>query len=66
MPELMWQKSSYCAQGNSCIHIATTPTPHPDAIHLTESAAPTPAILTTTPTAFGALLAALKKESHHA
>lgn len=64
MPALAWQKSSYCPEGNSCIHIATTP--HPHAIHLTESATPVPAVLTTTPTAFHALLAALKKEPQDA
>ncbi|MFF3913385.1 DUF397 domain-containing protein [Streptomyces sp. NPDC001852] len=58
MPGLVWQKSSYCPEGNSCIHIATTP----GTIHLTESSDPTGAILTTTPATFGALLAALKTE----
>ncbi|MEU5532591.1 DUF397 domain-containing protein [Streptomyces sp. NPDC020362] len=58
MTQLTWQKSSYCPEGNSCIHIATTP----GTVHLTESADPSRAVLTTTPTAFGALLSALKKE----
>jgi hypothetical protein len=58
MPELTWQKSSYCGEGDSCIHVAATP----DSIHLTESADPTGAILTTTPADFGTLIAALKKE----
>ncbi|OIK05560.1 DUF397 domain-containing protein [Streptomyces monashensis] len=58
MPGLAWQKSSYCPEGNSCIHIAATP----DTIHLTESADPTGAVLTTTPAAFGTLIAALKKK----
>ncbi|MFD8722810.1 DUF397 domain-containing protein [Streptomyces sp. NPDC059629] len=53
-----WQKSSYCGQGDSCIHIAATPT----AIHLTESADPTGAVLTTTPAAFATLLTALKQQ----
>ncbi|MFI1361008.1 DUF397 domain-containing protein [Streptomyces sp. NPDC020898] len=56
-----WQKSSYCSEGASCIHIATTPTPR-RAIHLTESGDPTGAILTTTPTAFRTLLTALKAD----
>ncbi|MER7179527.1 DUF397 domain-containing protein [Streptomyces hyaluromycini] len=51
-----WQKSSYCSEGASCIHIAATPT----AVHLTESADPTGAILTTTRAAFATLLATLK------
>ncbi|MFF4574211.1 DUF397 domain-containing protein [Streptomyces sp. NPDC001410] len=58
MTPLTWQKSSYCPEGNSCIHIAATP----GTIHLTESADPNKTILTTTPAAFGALLTALKKE----
>ncbi|MGW2701256.1 DUF397 domain-containing protein [Streptomyces sp. NPDC001340] len=55
-----WQKSSYCSEGASCIHIAATP----GTIHLTESADPTGAILTTTPADFGAFIAVLKKETH--
>jgi len=65
MPKLTWQKSSYCAQGNSCVHIATTPS---GTIHLTESSDPAHSILGTTPHAFGALLAALKTKrdlTHH-
>ncbi|WP_055567677.1 DUF397 domain-containing protein [Streptomyces atriruber] len=58
MPELTWQKSSYCQEGNSCIHIATEPT---GTVHLTESSDPTAAILSTTPTAFAALLRATKR-----
>ncbi|WP_329273638.1 DUF397 domain-containing protein [Streptomyces sp. NBC_01451] len=61
-PELTWQKSSYCAQGNSCIHIAATPTT-PRKIHLTESGDPTGAILTTTPAAFHTLLTTLKADT---
>ena len=33
-----WQKSSYCSEGDSCVHIATAPT---GTIHLTESGDPT-------------------------
>ncbi|MCX5049222.1 MULTISPECIES: DUF397 domain-containing protein [unclassified Streptomyces] len=58
MPRLTWQKSSYCPEGNSCIHVATAP----ETIHITESSDPTGAILTATPAAFGTLLAALKNE----
>lgn len=57
-----WQKSSYCSEGDSCIHIATTPTT-PRAIHLTESGDPTGAVLTTTPTAFRTLLTTLKTDT---
>ncbi|GEC09785.1 hypothetical protein SSP24_74400 [Streptomyces spinoverrucosus] len=55
-----WQKSSYCSEGNSCVHVATTT----ETIHLTESSDPTDAILTATPAAFEALLTALKNDPH--
>ncbi|WP_030673347.1 DUF397 domain-containing protein [Streptomyces cellulosae] len=60
MTQVAWQKSSYCAQGDSCVHVATTAA---ETIRLTESADPARAILTATPAAFDALLAVLKKES---
>ncbi|WP_089101691.1 DUF397 domain-containing protein [Streptomyces hyaluromycini] len=59
MRALTWQKSSYCPEGNSCIHIAATLDRR---IHLTESADPTGAILTTTRAAFATLLATLKRQ----
>ncbi|MFF9567778.1 DUF397 domain-containing protein [Streptomyces sp. NPDC014685] len=62
MPSPTWQKSSYCAQGNSCIHVAA---PTPGTIGLTESADPTGAVLHTTPTAWAALLHAIKKDLPH-
>ncbi|WP_405819689.1 DUF397 domain-containing protein [Streptomyces sp. NBC_01390] len=55
-----WQKSSYCSEGASCIHIATTPNLTPRTIHLKESGDPSGAILTTTPAAFHTLLTTLK------
>ncbi|MFI7018818.1 DUF397 domain-containing protein [Streptomyces sp. NPDC050164] len=60
MSTLTWQKSSYCPEGNSCVHVAATP----QTVHITESGDPTGAILTATPTAFGALLQILKKDTH--
>jgi len=54
-----WQKSSYCSEGASCVHVATTA----ETIHLTESSDLTRAILTATPAAFDALLTALKEET---
>ncbi|MFE6826978.1 DUF397 domain-containing protein [Streptomyces sp. NPDC057690] len=57
MTAYAWQKSSYCAQGESCVHISATPAP--DTIHLTESADPDRNVLDTTPAAFAALLTAL-------
>ncbi|MDO0913736.1 DUF397 domain-containing protein [Streptomyces sp. DT2A-34] len=59
---MTWQKSSYCSEGNSCVHVATTT----ETIHLTESGDPTGAILTATPAAFHALLTTLKKETSRA
>ncbi|MER6010055.1 DUF397 domain-containing protein [Streptomyces bluensis] len=56
MPTHTWQKSSYCGQGESCVHISATPT----SVHLTESADPTQAVISATPAAFGALLRTLK------
>ncbi|MFF3709015.1 DUF397 domain-containing protein [Streptomyces phaeochromogenes] len=62
MPEPTWQKSSYCAQGNSCVHIATAPT---GTIHLTESGDPAHSILGATPHAFAALIHVLKENPAH-
>ncbi|MFE6666915.1 DUF397 domain-containing protein [Streptomyces sp. NPDC057697] len=58
MPPPVWQKSSYCAQGNSCIHVAVLA---PGAVGLTESGDPTGATLRTTPTAWAALVRTLKE-----
>ncbi|MFJ1550302.1 DUF397 domain-containing protein [Streptomyces sp. NPDC088246] len=60
MPASAWQTSSYCGEGESCVHIAA---PAPGTVCLTESGDPTGAILRTTPTAWAALLCALK-ENH--
>jgi hypothetical protein len=60
MSTTTWQKSSYCGEGEACVHVATTAA---ETIHLTESGDPARAILTATPAAFDALLGALKKES---
>jgi hypothetical protein len=59
MKQLAWQKSTYCAQGDSCVHIAATD----GRVHLTESSDPTGSILTVTPAAFGALLTALQEDT---
>ncbi|WP_171117961.1 MULTISPECIES: DUF397 domain-containing protein [Streptomyces] len=55
-----WQKSSYCGEGESCVHVATTT----ESILLTESSDLTHAILKATPAAFRTLLTALKREPH--
>ncbi|MFE9728082.1 DUF397 domain-containing protein [Streptomyces sp. NPDC005794] len=54
-----WQKSSYCAQGNSCIHIAADQ----GSVALTESGDPSGAILRTSPHALAALIRTVK-ETH--
>ncbi|GGV89998.1 hypothetical protein GCM10015535_45000 [Streptomyces gelaticus] len=54
-----WQKSSYCAQGEACIHVTTART---GTVGLTESDDPTGAILRTTPTAWAALVRTLKED----
>ncbi|MFJ4205884.1 DUF397 domain-containing protein [Streptomyces sviceus] len=48
-----WQKSSYCQEGDACVHISTDP----DGVHLTDTAR---TIVTVTPVAFTALLDHLK------
>ncbi|MFF8845630.1 DUF397 domain-containing protein [Streptomyces sp. NPDC015127] len=56
MPVGNWQKSSYCGEGESCVHVSGTDT----AVSLTESSDPDEAILNTTRRAFAALTHALK------
>ncbi|MFD0315671.1 DUF397 domain-containing protein [Streptomyces flavalbus] len=51
-----WQKSSYCQEGDACVHIAAAP----DAIHFTDRPEPPHPTLTLTPTAFRTFLRALK------
>ncbi|MFE9766099.1 DUF397 domain-containing protein [Streptomyces sp. NPDC005808] len=57
MPAHVWQKSSHCAQGESCLHVAATA----ETVHLTESSDLTRAILSTHPDTFATFLRALKK-----
>ncbi|MFE7241973.1 DUF397 domain-containing protein [Streptomyces sp. NPDC057580] len=61
MTDLTWQKSSYCAQGNSCVHVAV----HDNTVSVTESSDPSGAILRTTPTAWAALLRSVKAGINH-
>ncbi|MFI5771347.1 DUF397 domain-containing protein [Streptomyces sp. NPDC051658] len=56
-----WQKSSYCAQGDSCVHVATDVG---GGVKLTESSDPTEAILRTTPGVWAALVRTVKEGSH--
>ncbi|MEV6161351.1 DUF397 domain-containing protein [Streptomyces sp. NPDC052052] len=53
-----WQRSSYCAQGEACVNVSAVST---GAIALTESGDPSGVILRTTPTAWAALVRALKE-----
>ncbi|MEU9563377.1 DUF397 domain-containing protein [Streptomyces sp. NPDC048161] len=62
MPTSPWQKSSYCGEGDACIHISASPA---RTVLLTESGDPTAAILRTTPTAWAALVRTIKKERTH-
>ncbi|MEU0149047.1 DUF397 domain-containing protein [Streptomyces sp. NPDC006288] len=57
MSALAWQKSSYCAQGNSCVHVAADQ----GSVALTESGDPGGAILRTTPAALAALIRTVKE-----
>lgn len=50
-----WQKSSYCQEGDACVHISITPT----AVHVTDDDPPR-TVLTVGPVAFDALLGLLK------
>ncbi|MFH9859900.1 DUF397 domain-containing protein [Streptomyces sp. NPDC017202] len=61
MSPYSWQKSSYCQEGDACVHIASSPA----TIHLTESADPARTVLTTTPTAFAALLDLIGRRSRN-
>ncbi|KOG36973.1 DUF397 domain-containing protein [Streptomyces resistomycificus] len=58
MPTPVWQKSSYCQEGEACVHISTAASP--TTLRLIESADPAQTVLSTTPAAFGALLDLLK------
>lgn len=60
MTTYTWQKSSYCSEGDSCVHVAEGT----ETIRLTESADPDGVILDAHPAAFDALLAVLKKDPH--
>jgi len=61
MPTHDWQKSTYCQEGDACLHVAVSTTA--ETVHLTESGDPAHSILSTTPAAFDALLRALKRNN---
>ncbi|NUK61772.1 DUF397 domain-containing protein [Streptomyces lunaelactis] len=53
-----WQKSSYCGEGESCVHVTAG---SDGTVRLTESGDPGGAILHTTPATWSVLLRALKE-----
>ncbi|GAA3378181.1 hypothetical protein GCM10020367_56660 [Streptomyces sannanensis] len=57
MTELAWQKSSYCGEGESCLHAAAAPD---GTVELTESSDPARTVLTTTRATWASWLQALK------
>ncbi|MGW4228439.1 DUF397 domain-containing protein [Streptomyces sp. NPDC004980] len=61
MSSYQWQKSSYCGQGESCVHVAA----RHGAVHVTESSDPTGAIIHTTPAAWAALVRSVKTIPSH-
>ncbi|MCX4788400.1 MULTISPECIES: DUF397 domain-containing protein [unclassified Streptomyces] len=61
MHQHAWQRSSYCGQGESCLHVAA----HNSTVSLTESSDSTGAILRTTPAAWAALVRTLKDHRAH-
>ncbi|MFC9845768.1 DUF397 domain-containing protein [Streptomyces sp. NPDC060223] len=52
-----WQKSSYCQEGDACVHVAATA----ETVRLTESSDPAGVILSAHADAFAALLRALQQ-----
>ncbi|GAA3866018.1 hypothetical protein GCM10023084_19100 [Streptomyces lacrimifluminis] len=57
MPAITWQKSSYCAQGEACVHIAVTR----ETVLLADSSAPaSSSILSVGHDAFSSLIRILK------
>ncbi|PNG22119.1 DUF397 domain-containing protein [Streptomyces cahuitamycinicus] len=52
MPTHRWQKSSYCQEGEACVHISVSP----DTVHITDRPDPPHVILTTSHAAFRALV----------
>ncbi|MFK0151416.1 DUF397 domain-containing protein [Streptomyces sp. NPDC090493] len=55
-----WQKSSYCQEGDACVHISSTPT----TVHIAD-ADPPRTVLAVSPDAFTALLGLLKSPGGH-
>nr|WSZ96575.1 DUF397 domain-containing protein [Streptomyces sp. NBC_00857] len=62
MAESNWQKSSYCAQGEACVHVTAT---SESTVILTESSDLTGSILSTTPAAWAAFVRSLKESANH-
>ncbi|WP_328782096.1 DUF397 domain-containing protein [Streptomyces canus] len=57
MPTTTWRKSSYCQEGEACVHISTDP----DGVHLTDTDSdPARTVVTVTPAAFTTFLDLVK------
>ncbi|MFE2857236.1 DUF397 domain-containing protein [Streptomyces lavendulae] len=56
MPEPDWQRSSYCAEGSSCVHVAR---PHEDRVLIADSPAPR-TTLALSPAAWAVFLEAIR------
>ncbi|WP_069171454.1 DUF397 domain-containing protein [Streptomyces griseus] len=56
-----WQKSSYCGEGESCVHV----TGDRAEVALTESSDPSGAVLRTSPTVWNALIRSIKDADNH-
>ncbi|MCX3062194.1 DUF397 domain-containing protein [Streptomyces beihaiensis] len=59
MTALTWQKSSFCGEGESCVHIAATDS---NTFHVTESSDLNRSIVTASRDALTGLLNALKQQ----
>ncbi|MBT2482890.1 DUF397 domain-containing protein [Streptomyces sp. ISL-94] len=61
MTQLSWRKSSFCQEGEACVHVATTAPGA--AVKVAGSADPGEAHLTVSPTAWSTFLQAVKELS---
>ncbi|WP_335941609.1 DUF397 domain-containing protein [Streptomyces sp. PTD5-9] len=57
-PNRPWQRSSYCGEGESCVHVAA---PTAGTVWLTESGDPAGPVLRTTPGAWAAFVRTVKQ-----
>ena len=62
MTSPLWQRSSYCGEGDACLHVTASASGD---IRLTESSDLSGAILNTTPAAWAALVLDIKESRDH-